>query len=166
MFKLKVLHKDAIPAAIEKAERYRFLRDSSAAESICRDILQIDPDNQQVLVMLILTLTDQFGGAGQTHVSKVRELNAQLKSDYSRIYYSGIICERWAKAQLHQGGLGAGARAFTWLREAMDWFEKADAVHPERNDEAALRWNSCARMITLHKLEPRHEDDGTPHQLE
>ena len=37
MFELKTLHADAIPAAIAKAERYRFLNDASAAESICRD---------------------------------------------------------------------------------------------------------------------------------
>ncbi|HMA21641.1 MAG TPA: hypothetical protein VKO87_12615, partial [Gemmatimonadaceae bacterium] len=62
MYELKPISRDAIPRAIQKAERYRLLNQSWAAESICLDILQIDPGNQQVLVMLVLALTDLHSG--------------------------------------------------------------------------------------------------------
>jgi hypothetical protein len=32
----------------------------------------------------------------------------------------------------------------------MAHFEKAEAVRPAANDDALLRWNSCARMIANH----------------
>ena len=59
-FKLKPISSEAIPRAVQKAERYRLINQSWAAESICRDILEIDPANQQVLVMFVLALTDQL----------------------------------------------------------------------------------------------------------
>jgi len=43
MDQFKPLEKLAIPAAIEKAKHYRLLNESSAAESICRDILRVEP---------------------------------------------------------------------------------------------------------------------------
>jgi hypothetical protein len=48
------------PRRASKAERYRFLNESWQAESICRDVLAIDPDNPAALVLLVLSLTDQF----------------------------------------------------------------------------------------------------------
>ena len=54
MSELKSLHKDAIPAALEKAERYRLLNEPGEAESICLDILHVDPENQQAIVTLLL----------------------------------------------------------------------------------------------------------------
>ena len=59
---LKKISPEAIPRATQKAERYRLLNQSWATESICLDILEIDPGNQPVLVMLLLAITDQFGG--------------------------------------------------------------------------------------------------------
>ena len=56
MYELKPISREAIPRAIQKAERYRLLNQSWAAESICLDILEVDPENQQVLVMLVLAL--------------------------------------------------------------------------------------------------------------
>ena len=57
-FKLKPISRESIPRAIQKAERYRLINQSWAAERICRDVLEIDPSNQQVLVMFVLALTD------------------------------------------------------------------------------------------------------------
>jgi len=37
----------------------------------------------------------------------------------------------------------------------MDCFEKAEAIRPAGNDDAILRWNGCARIITRNNLEPR-----------
>ena len=61
MFELKRLSEEAIPAALEKALRYRLLNEPAEAESICHDVLRIDPENQEALVLLLLALTDRFG---------------------------------------------------------------------------------------------------------
>jgi hypothetical protein len=58
---LKKLSKDAIPRAQERAERYRLLNEPVQAESICLDILEVNPQDQLVLVTLLLAITDQFG---------------------------------------------------------------------------------------------------------
>ena len=46
--------------ALAKAERYRLLNEPGEAESICLDVLEVEPDNQEALVTLLLALTDQF----------------------------------------------------------------------------------------------------------
>ena len=68
MFELKHIGPEAIPAALDKAERYRLLNQPDAAESICEDVLAVDPDNQPALITLLLALTDQFrqGDAART----------------------------------------------------------------------------------------------------
>ena len=148
--KLKPISKEGIPAALQKAERYRLLDDSSAAESICLDILSIDAENQQALVMLLLSITDQFGRDSGDGVARAREVLPRLKDDYKRHYYSGIIAERKAKSVLTTGAMGVDEVAHDWFRDAMRWYEKAEAARPPGNDEAILRWNTCARMLDRH----------------
>ena len=148
---LKPITREGVAAALQKAERYRLLNDSSAAESICLDILEIDRDNQQAIVTLLLSITDQFGEELSEGVRRAREVLPRLKDDYKRAYYAGIICERRAKAQLHRGTLGSSEVAAEWFREAMSWYAKAEALRPAGNDEAILRWNTCVRMLGRHE---------------
>jgi len=54
MFQIKPLSKENIPAALEKAERYRLLNEPMPTESICLDILEADPENQKAIVTLLL----------------------------------------------------------------------------------------------------------------
>ena len=158
MFDLKLLSPDAIPAALEKALRYRLLNDPAEAESICHDVLRIDPENQQAMVILLLALTDRFGQGYAVGVTEAQEVLSHLHDGYERAYYAGIICERRAKAQLSQGHPGSGHDAYELLREAMAWFEKAEAVRPAKNDDALLHWNTCARLIMGNQLTPRMEE--------
>jgi hypothetical protein len=37
----------------------------------------------------------------------------------------------------------------------MNWFEKAEVLRPAGNDDAILRWNGCARVISRNNLAPR-----------
>ena len=148
---LKPITKEGVPAALQKAERYRLLNDSSAAESICLDILQVEPDNQNALVTLVLSISDQFGEELSDGVHRAREVLARLKDDYKRAYYAGIICERRAKALLHRSSLGAADVAAEWFREAMSWYERAEALRPAGNDESILRWNTCVRLLGRHE---------------
>ena len=145
MPELKRLHKDAIPAALEKAERYRLLNEPGEAESICLDILAIVPDHQQALISLLLARTDQFHS--QVHAKVAHEALAKIKGDYERAYYEGIIWERLGNARIRHGGAGAGASAYHALREAMDDYERAMGFATPGNDDAILRWNTCARVI-------------------
>ena len=149
MFPLKPLSREAVDAALAKAERYRLLNEPGDAESICRDVLQIDPDNQPARIALILTLTDQLEGTPGVFREAV-DLALSLQDTYERAYYRGIVSERRAKAQLARGGPGAGIGTFDWLIEAMQHFEQAEAVRPQGNDDALLRWNACARILNSH----------------
>ena len=158
MFDLKPLSKDAIPAALEKAMRYRLLNEPGEAESVCHDVLRADPDNQQALVTLLLAMTDRFGKGYSVGVMEAREVLARLRDPYERAYYHGILSERRGKAQLHRGGPGSGFEAYDYLSEAMTSYEQAEAIRPPGNDDALLRWNACARIIMQNKLTARIEE--------
>ena len=147
-FDLKSISRAGVPAALQKAERYRLINDPSSAESICLDVLEVDPDNQQAIVTLILAITDQFGAGPAEGVRRAKEQLRRLGDEYKRAYYAGIVCERCAKAQLRTEAPGSGETAYHWLREAMSWYEKAEAQRPAGNDESILRWNTCARMLS------------------
>ena len=165
MPELKSLHKDAIPAALEKAERYRLLNEPAEAESICLDILAADPENQPALIALFLAVTDRFSKDYGVSDTQAGELLARMKGDYERAYYRGILHERRAKAKLAQNSPGAAHYAYDNLREAMRQFEVAEEIRPPDNDDAVLRWNTCARLIEKNKLAAR-EDDRTEPVLE
>jgi hypothetical protein len=163
MFLLKPLSKEAVPKALEKAERYRLLNEPGEAESICQDILRIDPENQQALITLLLARTDEFDHGVADAVARAREALSRLRGDYERAYYAGIICERRAKAQVRQGGPGSGYAAYHTLREAMEWYEKAEGLRPPGNDDARLRWNTCVRILERHpELRPAPDEREQP----
>jgi len=148
---LKPITHQGIPAALEKAERYRLLNDSAAAESICLDVLDVDPKNQEALISLLLSITDQFIEELTDGVRRAREVLPRITDEYERNYYTGIVCERRARAQLHRGTLGSSDVAVEWFREAMTWYEKAEQMRPTGNDEAILRWNMCVRLLGRHE---------------
>jgi hypothetical protein len=156
---LKPISQESIPLALQKAERYRLINDPSSAESICLDVLNVDPANQQALVTLVLAITDQFDVAPVEGVRRAREVLLRLHDEYKRAYYAGIICERCAKAQLRSGGPRSGEMAYRWLTEAMSWYEKAEAQRATGHDEAILRWNTCVRMLARNPhLRPEAEE--------
>jgi hypothetical protein len=165
-FTLKPISKEAIPRAIQKAERYRLINQSWAAESICRDILEIDSANQQVVVMLVLALTDQLVEGHATVMKAVHDTLPRITDPYQRAYYTGIASERSGQAHLHQGGMGSGGMAYDSLREAMRWYEKAEAIRPAGNDDAILRWNTCARLIASNAQVAPHTESAYEPALE
>ena len=60
--KLKTISRSGLAQAIANAELYRYLNEPEEAESICRDVLAIDPTHALALRMLGLSMTDQFTG--------------------------------------------------------------------------------------------------------
>lgn len=162
MFDLKALSSEAVPRALAKAERYRLLNEPGEAESICLDALAADPDNQEAIAILLLALTDQFVG-NQRRISDAWHAVARLRDEYDRAYYTGIIWERRAKALLAHDTPRGGSRSYEWLREAMTYYERAEAIRPLNNDDALLRWNACARLLMQDShLEPAREEPSEP----
>ncbi len=153
MSELKLLSEEAVPAALEKAERYRLLNEPAEAESICLDVLRTSPENQQAIITLFLAVTDRFGKGYAVSETQAKEVLARMTGDYERAYYAGILAERRGKARLAKGTPLAGFQAYNCLREAMECFEKAEAMRPPGNDDALLRWNTCARIMKQN-LEP------------
>ena len=158
MADLKPLSAEAIPSALEKAERYRLLNEPAEAESICLDVLATEPENPQALTTLLLALTDRFSKGYGVSDTQAKQILTRIRGEYEHAYYSGILAERRAKAQLARGAPGYGHQAYEGFREAMEWFEKAEAVRPAGHDDALLRWNTCARMIEKNHLTAREDE--------
>jgi hypothetical protein len=162
MLALKPISHDSLATALAKAERYRLLNEPTEAESICRDILEIEPDNQQALISLTLALTDQIQEDPHAFGHAISTLE-RLKAPYDRKYYAGIAWERRAKARHHGGGHGADQYTYEWLVKAMQLFEEAEQLRVPGNDDAVLRWNACVRFLSSHKeLGPRSESVPEP----
>jgi tetratricopeptide (TPR) repeat protein len=142
---LKPISKAGIPEAIAKAELYRNLNEPGEAESICRDILAADPENQTALRLLGLALTDQFTGNPSDRYHEAEDTFKSLTDEYQRCYYSGILHERQAKSQLAAGR--SPYMVAPLLEKALEYFEKAEAIRPPGNDDAILRWNRCVRIL-------------------
>ena len=162
MFALKPISHDSVAGALAKAERYRLLNEPGEAESICRDILEIEPGNQPALISLILALTEQIGDDSRAFADALAMVE-RLESPYGRAYYAGIAWERRAKARNHGGGHSAHSYASDWLVNALTLFEQAERLRPPGNDDAVLRWNACVRYLGCHKeLAPAAEEIPEP----
>jgi len=157
MFNLKPISHDAVPRALARAERYRLLNEPREAESICRDVLAVDPANQEALVFLILALTDLFSdvgsvaGATTPRPEDLRPLVAALTGQFEKLYYAGVIEERWAKALLESGY--PHEMVLKHLLAAMSSFEAAEPFAPSTNDDPILRYNACVRAIEAHGVQ-------------
>ena len=158
MFEVKPISQEGVKHALEKAAHFRLLNEPAEAESICHDVLMVEPENQEALVILLLALTDRFSKGYALGATQAQEVAARLTDEYQRLYYAGIINERRGKALLNRGVPGSGSDAYEWLRDAMQLYEQAEALRPAGNEDAILRWNACARIIMHNKLVPRPKE--------
>ena len=157
--KLKSISQAGIGAAIAKAERYRYLNEPEEAESICRDILAVDPAHQLAQRILGLAITDQFTGGTKDRLNEAAGIFSNLEEPYAQSYYTGILHERHAKAQMRAGRPPQAVAAE--LEEAMRKFERAEQLRPAGNDEAILRWNRCLRLLeSIPQPQPADEPVG------
>ena len=145
---LKSISKAGIPEAVSKVELYRYLNEPEEAESICRDILVASPDHQLALRMLGLAITDQFTGGASDRYGEAHSIFQSLHDPYERHYYSGLLQERRAKAQLHSGC--AAHILLPLIEEALHHFTEAEKIRPAGNDDSILRWNRCVRLLQSH----------------
>jgi hypothetical protein len=160
---IKPITTAGIPAALQKAQRYRVLNDSSAAESICLDVLALDPQHAEALVTYVLAITDQFAQTHGAGLAQAHEAVARLTDPYKNAYYNGIICERWANSIVQRGLPRAGSMAYDWIARALHYYEQAERIRPAGNDEAILRWNTCVRMLDRDSsLKPAEAEAAEP----
>ncbi len=156
---LKTISKSGFAEALAKVQHYRYLNQADEAESICRDVLAVEPENQMALRQLGLALTDQFSGAISDRYKEAESCFEKLTSAYERSYYQGILYERRAKAQLRAGHMAHSL--LVSFENAMRCFEEAEKVRPQGNDDALLRWNRCLRLLqTLPELSRENESDS------
>jgi tetratricopeptide (TPR) repeat protein len=144
-YKLKSISNTGIAEATAKVELYRYLNEPEEAESICRDILAIDPQHRLALRLLGLTITDQFVGGSSDRYREAEETFQKLGERYERLYYTGILYERRAKAQLRTGQ--PPHTLLPLFVRALEYFGEAEKIRPEGNDDAILRWNRCVRLL-------------------
>jgi tetratricopeptide (TPR) repeat protein len=145
-FKLKTISQDGIAEAFSKVALYRSLNEPEEAESICHDILAVEPENQMAQRMLGLAITDQFTGEPADRYAEAESLFENLTDAYEHHYYKGLLYERRAKAQMRAGRPPQVLVAL--FEEAMRHFEEAEKIRPAGNDDAMLRWNRCARLLS------------------
>ncbi len=162
MFTLKPISRESIETALAKAERYRLLNEPNEADSICRDILEIDPANRQARISLVLALTDEIAQEAGAFANALTAISG-LEAEYDRAYYSGIAWERRAKAYHDADGPGSSGYIYDWIVKALQAFEEAERLRPVGNDDAILRWNTCVRFLERHKeLRPKMEEMPEP----
>ena len=166
MHRLKKITKRAVPAALRRAERYRLLNEPSDAESICLDILEVDKANKKAKVVLLLARTDQLDEDLTESYKAAREILDLFRDRYSKDYYEGIICERRARTHHKRGFPGSSHVAYDWFCKAMECYRRAEKNRPANEDEAILRWNSCARTLNKYPDLVRRPEEAVEHMLE
>jgi ATP/maltotriose-dependent transcriptional regulator MalT len=149
-YQLKTISKAGIAEALAKAELYRYLNEPEESESICRDILAVDPQQQLALRLLGLSITDQFTGGVSDRCREAQEAFEKLADKYEQLYYQGLLQERRAKAQLRAGQLPHAI--YPLLERALNCFAEAEKIRPAGNDDAILRWNRCVRLVQTPSL--------------
>ena len=156
MANLKRINSAGVVVALDKAHHYRLLNEPLHAESICLDVLDVDPKNQRALVILVLALTDQFALRLHGTLEQAEILIPQLASEYDRHYYEGIVHERWASVHFERG---TDLRSVPeWLSRAMRCYELAEKLTDSRNPDPILRWNACSRLSDKARVnEPEQE---------
>ncbi len=165
MFELKPLPGRDVEAALALAERCRTAGEPEEAESICLDVLEVQPESQPALELLLLARTDLLERGLPEGVQRARELLPRLQGDYERAYFGGLVCERQAKYLLGQRGRRTGFVAYEWFRFAMEEYDSAAQAAPDR-PEPVLRWNACARILMRNPHCVPDPEEQLEHEIE
>src|SRR5580704_19003293 len=126
-FDLKRLPRASLEAAIQKAAHYRDLNQPEEAESICRDVLDVDPQHQVALRLLGLSLTDRFPTGHAGLLEQAIAVFEKLTDEYERVYHLGVAWERAAKAHLERSEAHSAVTAF---EHALELFDYAHTMKP------------------------------------
>ena len=143
MYELKRLSANNLGPALARAAHYRDLNQPEEAESICRDVLAVEPDHQEALKTLGLALTDRFPRHWRHLFDEALGTFKKLEVEYERVYYEGVAWERHAKAHLDGGQAHNAAHAF---ENALEHYRRTMLLAPDQGDPI-LRWNRCVRAL-------------------
>jgi hypothetical protein len=136
---------ETVDNAMKQAQHYRLLNEPALAESICRDIVAVDEKNGLAWITLLLSLTDQFDVKYTHAVDEAKDALAHLTDEFHKVYYEGILYERWARAQLQKEVPLETIES--WTRTAMKLYDQANNLAPKDDPNPLLRWNTCARFL-------------------
>jgi tetratricopeptide (TPR) repeat protein len=159
-YTLRRLSRASLDLAVAKAAHYRDLNQPEEAESICRDVLDVDGANQAAWKLLGLAITDRFAGREAALLEDAIAAFERLGDEYERVYHVGVAWERAAKAHHERGEAHSAVTAF---EHALSLFERAQALRPDLPDPI-LRWNRCVRLLSSDPAlraaieEPREHD--------
>jgi tetratricopeptide (TPR) repeat protein len=145
-FELKRLPRTSLELALAKAEHYRDLNQPEEAESICRDVLDLDAAHPGAWKLLGLALTDRFASGQVGLLEQAIEAFEHLPDVYERTYHLGVAWERAAKAHTERGEAHSAVTSF---EHALRHFEEAERMRPDSPDPI-LRWNRCVRLLSTH----------------
>lgn len=156
-----------IDSALAKARQYRSLLESDLAISICLDIFKVDEGHQPTIITYILALTDSLTHPSAAHHKPDKEIIdaiRRLKSAYDKVYYQGIFSERKGRALMRN----AMSRSFAYnlFLQAIEYYQRAEKLSNDDNDDAVLRYNACVRTIEGANLMPRQDADDVDWQAE
>ena len=101
-FELKKLPHASLDAAIAKAEHYRDLNQPEEAESICLDVLDLEPQHAKAWKLLGLAITDRFPTGRVGLLEQAIQAFENLPDHYERTYHLGVAWERAAKAHVEK----------------------------------------------------------------
>jgi tetratricopeptide (TPR) repeat protein len=160
-YELKKLADKNLDKAIALAQHYRDLNQPEDAESVCRDVLAVAPENIEALRTLGLALTDQFPTAWMSIFEEACALFKKLPTEFERAYYVGVAWERYAKAQLEAGRAHNAIHAF---EEALARFDEAASLAAKDDPAPILHYNRCVRALTTNPELMRASH--VPHQPE
>jgi len=165
MAEIKPLPRNDVEAVLSLAGKCRAAGESEAAESMCLDALELEPDNQAVLVLLLLARTDLIDRGLPRWVERARQVLPRLTGAYDQAYYAGLICERQARYMLLQRGSRSGSIAWEWFQFALEHYAEASRIDPERL-EPVLRSNSCERLVSGNRYCAPGPSDREEHGIE
>jgi len=163
--RIKPLPRSDVAAVLSRADKCRAAGESDVAESMCLDALELEPDNQAALVVLLLARTDLIDRGMSRGVERAREVLPRLTAAYDQAYYAGLICERQARYMLSQRGSRSGAIAWEWFQFALEHYEDASRIDPEKL-EPVLRSNACTRLVAGNRYCAPRSSDLEEHGIE
>ena len=147
MFKLKPISRDSIETALAQAERYRLLNEPPEAESICHDILAVDPANRDARVSLVLALTDEIHSDSAPFAPHHRgHPRARIPLRPRLLLRNRMGAPRKGRLSKPMDPVPANY-IYDWIVKALQFFEEAEHLRPSGNDDAILRWNTCVRFL-------------------
>lgn len=162
---LKTFKSDDVEAAMAAARTCWAELQIEDTESICQDVLSLDPTNQEAVELLFRSRVSLLSKGLPRGVERAQELVPQFDGDFEKAFFSGLLRENQARYLLDRRGRQASSVAYNWFRHAMDDFEEANRQDSTRI-EATLHWNACLRTLQANPHCAPNPEEAEEHGIE